>query len=148
MLPAKWSDNLKVSFFFSHLLTNANFCMFVRCFKKILNAVTSWLPTIPMSLSHHSTPLESYIADIPVYPCSKGNWEHWMALIFQLTSCFRLGIYRNCKGGISQNVLAATTFECTFATSSVVGGKCFLMGGLHDVHVHDLVIPPGAAVHH
>src|SRR5882724_4183823 len=120
MLPVKWSDNLKVSLIF---LTNANFCMFVRCFRKILDAVTSpafynSYVTIPT----HSTPLESYIADNPkFYPFFKGalgalDGTH----ISARPPASDRARYHNHKGGISQNGLAATTFDMQF---------CYILSG-------------------
>src|SRR5882724_352097 len=143
MLPVKWSDNLKVAFFSLISLTNANFCMFVRCFKKILEAVTSpafynSYVTIPTQ----STPLESYIADNPkFYPFFKGalgaqDGTH----ISARPPASDQACYRNPKGGISQNVLAATTSDMHF---------CYILSGweesasdrgvFHDAHLHDLV---------
>src|SRR5882724_7180840 len=135
MLPVKWSDNLKVSLIF---LTNANFCMFVRCFRKILDAVTSpafynSYVTIPT----HSTPLESYIADnLKFYSFFKGalgalDGTH----ISAHSPASDQACYCNCKGGISQNVLAATTFDMHFATSSVVGREVLLMVGSFMMHM-------------
>src|SRR5882724_4136731 len=147
MLPVKLSDNLKVSNFSLIFLTNANFCMFVRCFKKILNAVTSpafynSYVTIPT----HSTPLESYIADnIKFYPFFKGalgalDGTH----ISACPPASDRARYGNRKGGISQNVLAATTFNMQFCyILSGWEGSASDGGVFHDAHVHDLVILPG-----
>src|SRR5882724_189523 len=147
MLPAKWPDNLTVTFFSLISLTNANFCMFVRCFKKILNAVTSpafynSCVTIPTQ----STPLESYIADNPkFYPFFKGalgalDGTH----ISACPPASDWACYRNCKDGISQNVLAATTFDMHFCYILSGWERSASDGGVfHDAHVHDLVIPPG-----
>src|SRR5882724_4680166 len=144
MLPVKWSDNLKVSLIF---LTNANFCMFVRCFRKILDAVTSpafynSYVTIPT----HSTPLESYIADNPkFYPFFKGalgalDGTHISA---RPPSSIR-ACYHNCKSGVSQNILAATTFNMHFCyILSGWEGSASDGGVFHDAHLHDLVIPAG-----
>ena len=86
-------------------------CLFIRCFNQILNAVTS-----PMfyytyvKLPTQSTPLDSYISENPkFYPFFKGalgalNGTHISAHPLAAEH----SRYCNCKGGISQNVLAAT----------------------------------------
>src|SRR5882724_8206331 len=140
MLPAKWPDNLTVSFFSLIFLTNANFCMFVRCFKKILNAVTSpafynSYVTIPT----HSTPLESYIADNPkLYPFFKGALGARDGIhISASPPASYQAHYPNGKGGVSQNVLTVTTFDMHFAILGGWEGSASNVGVFHDAHVHD-----------
>src|SRR5882672_12615044 len=123
MLPAKWGYHLQVSILSLIFLTNANFCLFVRCFKQILNAVTS--PAFYNSyvkLPTDSTPLESYISDnSKFYPFFKGalgalDGTH----ISARPPASDQARYRNHKGGVSQNVLAVTTFDMHF---------CYILSG-------------------
>src|SRR5882724_2851738 len=142
MLPAKWSDHLKVSNFALIFLTNTNLCMLVRCFKHILNAVTS--PVFYNSyvnLPTHSTPLESYIVDNPYsYPFFKGalgavDGTH----ISAHPPASDRTCYCNHKGGILQNVLTATTFDMHLCyILSGWEGSASDGGVFHDTHVHDL----------
>jgi len=125
----------------------ADFCMFIRYFKKILNAITS--PAFYNSyvnLPTHSTPLESYISDNPkFYPFFKGalgalDGTH----ISAHPPASDRAHYRNRKGGVLQNVLTATTFDMHFCyILSGWEGSASDGGVFHDARVHDLVIPPG-----
>src|SRR5882724_4382323 len=111
--------------------------MFVRCFKKILNAVTSPAFYNYVTIPTHSTPLDSYIADNPkFYPFFKGalgalDGTH----ISACPPASDWACYRNRKGGISQNVLAATTFSMQFCyILSSWEGSASDGGVFHDAH--------------
>jgi len=146
MLPVKWSDNLKVTFFFSHLLTNANFCMFVRCFKKILNAVTS--PAFYNSCVTIPTQSTLWSHTLQIIPSSthssKGHWSTGWHSYFSLPSCFRLGMLSQLQGWHLTECPCSTTFDMHFCYILSGWERSASDGGVfHDAHVHDLVIPPG-----
>ena len=125
----------------------ADFCMFVRCFKTILNAITS--PAFYNSyvnLPTQMTPMDSYIADNPkFYPFFQGALRALDGThISAHPPASDQAHYRNCKGGVSQNVLAATTFNLHFCyIHSGWEGSASDGGVFHDACVHDMVIPPG-----
>src|SRR5882724_4124734 len=105
------------------------------------------LYTIPMSLSPPTQPLWSHTLQIipKFYPFFKGalgalDGTHISA--HPLASDW--ACHHNHKGGISQNVLAATTFNMHFCyILSGCKGSASDGGIFHDACVHDLVIPPG-----
>src|SRR5882724_9586980 len=110
-------------------------CSHIPCFLQ-------FLCQSPTHLKH----LESYIADNPkFYPFFKGalgavDGTH----ISACPPASDRACYRNCKGGISQNVLAATTFDMHICyILSGWEGSASNGGVFHDAHVHDLVIPAG-----
>src|SRR5882724_2252254 len=125
----------------------AHVCLFIRCFNQILDAVTSpaFYKTY-VKLPTQSTPLAPYIANNPkLLPFFKGalgalDGTH----ISAHPPSSDQSCYHNRKGGVSQNVLAATTFDMHF---------CYILNGwegsasdggvFHDAHVHDLEIPDG-----
>jgi len=127
--------------------TIAYFCLFIRCFNQILNAVTSPAFYVTyVKLPTQSTPLESYIADNPkFYPLFKGalgalDGTHISA---HPPSSIHAR-YHNHKSGVSQNVLAATTFNMHFCyILSGWEGSASDGGVFHDACLHDLVIPAG-----
>ena len=88
--------------------------------------------TIPMSLSPPTQPLWSHTLQIipSSSHSSKGHWEHWMALIFQLTLLLQTGHAITTTRVASHRMsLQPPHSTCTFATSSVVGREVLLMGG-------------------
>jgi len=100
-----------------NVLTAINFNLFVRFFHLILNSVTS--PTfynIYIKLPTQSSPLDPYISSNPkFYPCFKGalgalDGTH----ISAHPPASDRSCYCNCKSGVSQNVLTATTFNMQF----------------------------------
>src|SRR5882724_4625328 len=117
MLPAKWGYYLKVSIFTLTFLAQAHVRIFIRCFNQILDAVTSpaFYKTY-VKLPNQSTPLAPYIADNPkLFPFFKGalgalNGTHISACPHSSDSSH----YHNHKAGVSQNVLAASTFDMKF----------------------------------
>ena len=122
-------------------------CPFIRCFIKILNAVTSsTFYHSHIKLPTQSTPLHPYISDNPkFYPFFKGalgtlDGTHISA---QPPAAERAH-YRNHKGGISQNVLAATTFNMQFCYMlSGWEGSASDGGVFQDAQLHDLETPEG-----
>ena len=122
-------------------------CLFIRCFIKILNAVTSsTFYNTYVRLPTPSTPLHPYISDDPkFYPFFKGalgalDGTH-IAAYPPAAECPR---YRNHKGGISQNVLAAATFDMKFCYMlSGWEGSASDGGVFQDARLYDLVIPVG-----
>jgi len=128
-------------------LSAINFNLFIRVFNSILNSVTS--PTfynIYIKLPTQNTPLDPYIAENPkFYPFFEGalgalDGTHicaWPPVSDRSHYC-------NHKSGVSQNVLAASTFNMHF---------CYILSGwegsacdgvvFHDAQVHDFEIPEG-----
>jgi len=82
------------------------------------------------------------IIPISTHP-SREHWEHWMLLIFQFTFLLQRHAIATATV-VSQNVLAATTFNMHF---------CYILSGwegsapdggvFYDACLHDLDIPPG-----
>src|SRR5882672_4632600 len=123
----------------AHLLT------FIRCFNQILNAVTSpaFYKTC-MKLPTQSTPLDPYITNNPkLFPFFKCALSALDAT--HISACppsSDQSRYCNHKGGVSQNVLAATTFDMHFFyILSGWEGSASDGGVFHDACVHDLEIP-------
>src|SRR5882724_5597370 len=147
MLPAKWGYYLKVSIFTLTFLAMAHVCLFIRCFNKILDAVTSpaFYKTY-VKLPTQSTPLAPYIVNNPkLFPFFKGALGALDGT--HISACppsSDRSCYHNHKGGVSQNVLAATTFDMHFCyILSGWEGSASDGGSFHDAHVHDLEIPDG-----
>src|SRR5882724_7098221 len=74
---------------------------------------------------------------------SKGHWEHWMALMFQLTLLLQTR-HAIATARVASHRISATTFDMHFC-HILSGWKGISSDGgvFHDAHVHDLVIPPG-----
>src|SRR5882724_10807005 len=99
MLLAKWSDHLKVSILSLIFLNKANFWMFVRCFKHILNAVTS--PAFYNSyvnLPTHLTPLEYIEDNSKFYPFFTGAPGSVDGTHISAHPCFRPGMLSQPQG--------------------------------------------------
>src|SRR5882724_9866421 len=91
------------------------------------------LSKIPMSLSPPTQPLWSHTLQIipSSTHSSKGHWEHWMALIFQLTLLLQTRhTITTARVASHRMSLQPLHLTCSFATSSVVGREVLLMGGL------------------
>src|SRR5882724_10992763 len=96
------------------------------------------LSTIPVSLSPPNQPLWSHTLQIipSSTHSSKGHWEHWMALIFQLALLLQTGhAIATARMASHRMSLQPLHLTCTFATSSVVGSEVLLMGGSFMMHM-------------
>jgi len=130
-----------------NLLTATDFYLFIRCFNLILNSVTSpAFYNIYIKQPTLTTPLDPYIANNPkFYPF----FQDALGAIDGTHICARppasaRARYRNHKSGLSQNVLAATTFNMHFCyILSGWEGSASDGGVFHDARVHDFVIPEG-----
>src|SRR5882672_4213867 len=122
-----------------------------RSFNRILNAVTSpSFYNVYVNLPNEESLLDSYISDNPkFFPYFEGalgalDGTH----INARPSIQDRPRYRNRKGLLTQNVLAATTFDMHF---------CYILSGwegsasdgsvFHDARLHDFEIPDGKYYH-
>jgi len=107
--------HLKVWIFHSPLAFHGQSLYVIRCFNQILNAVT---PTILQTIlnSPPNLPLwNPILPTIQIIPFFKGALWALDGIIFQHTPSSDLILLLHHKGGVSQNVLVATTFwTCTF----------------------------------
>jgi len=118
-----------------------------RAFNCILNAVTSpSFYNVYVNLPNEESQLDSYISDNPkFFPYFEGalgalDGTH----INAQPSAQDCPCYCNCKGLLTQNVLAATTFDMHFCyILSGWEGSASDGGVYHDAWVHDLSIPEG-----
>jgi len=83
---------------------------------------------------HPIYPSGSMYSDNPkLFHSSKWTWEHWMALIFCMSS-FRPIPLSHCKEGLTE-CPGCTISTCTFATSSVDGREVPQMGVSFMMHI-------------
>ena len=118
-----------------------------RCFNSILMAVTSqaFYKTY-IQLPNLDTPLNTYIADNPeFFPFFEGALGALDGTHISARPPAQDHVrYRNRKSGVSQNVLAACTFDMHFCyILSGWEGSASDGGVFHDARVHDLEIPEG-----
>ena len=118
-----------------------------RCFNSILVAVTSpGFYNTYVQLPTEDTPLQTYISNNPkFFPFFEGahgalDGNHILAHPC-VQDCVH---YCNHESGVSQNVIAACTFDMYFCyILSGWEGSASDGGVFHDAHAHDLVIPKG-----
>ena len=130
-----------------NVLTATDFYLFIRCFNLILNSVTSQaFYNIYIKQPTLTTPLDPYIANNPKF---HPFFQDALGAIDGTHICAHppasaQARYRNRKSGLSQNVLAATTFNMHFCyILSGWEGSASDGGVFHDARVHDFQVPEG-----
>src|SRR5882724_13704124 len=115
-----------------------------RAFNHILNAVhlhsTMSMSISPMKRASSTATFQTTPSSSPIL---KEHWGHWMATSMH-DPHLRIIHITTCKGLLTQNVLAATTFNMHFCyILSWWEGSASDDGVYHDAQVHDLSIPEG-----